>query len=435
MAPPRKSSAARRLADAVAAERSHRVDLPLRYWNQVAHYVTPASDAAKVRSATHEGTRPFQRLLADLGLRAADVAVRLGLETSGVELALSAPERAPVVVLDGEDSVADAATRQASILAITGGAIREGDWGAPPGQGVMRAYRMERLIDHQAQGRVATFLRSIADPARPEAYALDVVVYPKAEMPEEIDLLLELLDEAEASMDLPRGRIRVALIAESATALARLDVLATRALSRLCAIVVGTVDYAADVGALIEPDRLPSVDWVRATVVNTAAAHGVPAIDGMTAAYPLGQRGPATDDDRGVFLDRIASVYQAARDAFDIGMSGKWVGHPAQLFAVLLAWRTAMAPTLVESQIEVLQQYRTAVDRGNGVIAIGGTMIDAASERLARARLRRAAATGLLNDARARAIGALAPDEAGPRAEHFRLAMSSDALPTADARS
>jgi citrate lyase subunit beta/citryl-CoA lyase len=398
------------------------VDLPLRFWNQVAHYATPASDARKVGLAIRDGTRPVERILAAQGLAAEDVAARLGLDAAVVADALSAPVRAPVVVLDGEDAVAQGEGPWSSVLAVAGEAFRDGDWGAPPGLGTIRAFRVNRLADRGASDHVSALLRSLAGPAGPDAYPLDAVVYPKAEASEEIGVLLDLLDSTERALRLPSGHIRVALIAESASAIADLDALATRTGPRLCAIIAGMADYVADVGAMADPDRFPGGGWVRSVVVNAAAARSVPAIDGMTMAYPLRQHGPATDDGRRRFLDRVALAFESARDAFDLGMCGKWVGHPVQLFAVLLAWRTVLHPALVDAQVEVLRAYRAALDRGDGVLALEGSMVDAASERLARVRLRRAAATGLLDPARALELGVIIPGECVPAADHVRVA-------------
>jgi len=411
-----------RVDTSVATGIPRRVDLPLRFWNQVAHYATPASDTHKVGLAIREGTRPVERMLAAQGLAADDVAARLGLDAAAVADALSTPVRAPVVVLDGEDAVAQGVGPWSSVLAVAGEAFRDGDWGAPPGLGTVRAFRVNRLVDRGAPDRVAALLRSLAVPAGPDAYPLDAVVYPKAETPDEIGVLLDLLDSTERTLRLPSEHIRVALIAESAAAIADLDTLATRAGPRLCAIIAGMADYVADVGAMADPDLFPGGRWVRSVVVNAAAARGVPAIDGMTMAYPLRHHGPATEDGRRRFLDRVALAFESARDAFDLGMSGKWVGHPVQLFAVLLAWRTTLHPAFVDAQVEVLRAYRAALDRGDGVLAIEGSMVDAASERLARVRLRRAAATGLLDAARAFELGVIAPGELVPAADHLRAA-------------
>ena len=69
-----------------------------------------------------------------------------------------------------------------------------------------------------------------------------------------------------------------------------------------------------------------------------AAGVGVPAIDGMTLAYPVADRALSAAANRERFLERMALVYADAVRSQSMGMSGKWVGHPAQLFAVLLAY-------------------------------------------------------------------------------------------------
>ena len=86
----------------------------------------------------------------------------------------------------------------------------------------------------------------------------------------------------------------------------------------------------------------PLADWARAEIVAVAGAVGVPAIDGMTLDYPVAD--PALDAaaNRTRWLDRMRLVYDDTVRARELGMLGKWVGHPAQLFAVLLAYETGL---------------------------------------------------------------------------------------------
>ncbi len=64
---------------------------------------------------------------------------------------------------------------------------------------------------------------------------------------------------------------------------------------------------------------------------------GVPAVDGMTLEYPVADPALDATTNRVRWLDRMRLVYDDAVGARELGMVGKWVGHPAQLFAVLLA--------------------------------------------------------------------------------------------------
>ena len=108
-------------------------------------------------------------------------------------------------------------------------------------------------------------------------------------------------------------------------------------------------------------------------------------------------------------------VYQDAVRARDFGMLGKWVGHPAQLFAVLLAFETGFADQALETEAAKLAAYDSAVREGRGATMIAGVMSDRATDRHARVVLRQATALGRFDPDRALRLGVI---EAGELAEH-----------------
>ena len=112
---------------------------------------------------------------------------------------------------------------------------------------------------------------------------------------------------------------------------------------------------------------------------------GVPAIDGMTLDYPVTD--PALDAaaNRDRWLDRMRLAYDDAVRARDLGMLGKWVGHPAQLFAVLLAFEAGFTDEAVEHEAAKLAAYDAAVAAEQGATMIAGVMSDRATDRHARA--------------------------------------------------
>ena len=59
-------------------------------------------------------------------------------------------------------------------------------------------------------------------------------------------------------------------------------------------------------------------------------------------------------------LDRMRLVFDDAVRARETGMLGKWVGHPAQLFAVLLAADVALSDEAIEHEAAKLDAYATA---------------------------------------------------------------------------
>jgi citrate lyase beta subunit len=247
------------------------------------------------------------------------------------------------------------------------------------------------------------------------------VIYPKVDHPEEIVSLYRFLDDAEAAVGLAAGSIRVAFLVESGWGAARLPEITLAAISRLCSIIYGLADYSADLGLPTIADDHDLATWVRAEIVNCAGAAGVPAIDGMTLAYPVADASldPAANRER--FLDRMALVHADAVRARDLGMLGKWVGHPAQLFAVLLAFDAAFDPVMLEAEAAKLEAYRASVqDDARGATMIGGVMSDRATDRHIRALLRRAVAMGRFEPERAVGLGIIQAHEAAEAATIWR---------------
>jgi citrate lyase beta subunit len=220
-----------------------------------------------------------------------------------------------------------------------------------------------------------------------------------------------MLARAERSLGIPEGTVRVAYLIESGWAVSQLDRIAIRAADRLCALIFGLADYSADLGLRDIAVDHPMADWARARIVNVAAGVGVPAIDGMTLAYPVADRDLDAAANRERFLVRMALVHADAVRARDLGLAGKWVGHPAQLFAVLLAYDAGFSTDGLEVEAAKLATYADSVHvAGKGAAMIGGVMSDRATDRHARALLRQAVAQGRFDARRALSLGVI--DEA-----------------------
>ena len=409
-----------RLEDAVAAwdtRRStilplleaRRAELPLRYWRQAAHYTTPAADVTMARKAVEGGTAPMGRILDKFGVTPADLAERLGTPVAGVEALLARPARSPLVMLDGEDAqalrddVTEAGLREAAST------LAEADWSGdgPPS---LRTFRPPGIALGSTARDLAAVLGSLAELGA--ANRLDAVIYPKVDHPEEIEALYAFLDDAEAAVGLQPRSIRVGFLVESGWSAARLPEIALVAMPRLCSIIYGLADYSADLGLPQIADDAPLATWVRGEIINVAGAAGVPAIDGMTLAYPVADAGLDAAQNRARFLDRMARVHADAVRARDMGMLGKWVGHPAQLFAVRLAFDAGLDPAALDEEAAKLEAYRASVEEeARGATIIGGVMSDRATDRHARVLLRRAVALGRFEPHRALTLGLLHASE------------------------
>lgn len=386
-------------------------DLPLRYWRQQAHFTTPAADADMARKAVEGGTAPVARMLERFGLTASDLAERLELSTAIVEDKLVHPSRAPLVMLDGEDAIApgdEVAARAADVAAAT---LSHADWGGFAGPRTLRFFRPPGLdLDTTVRDLYRLLWRLRAESGE-EAFPLDGIVMPKVEHPEEVDLINSLLDRAEAELGLAPGTIRVAYLIESGWAAAQLADLARRAAPRLASLIFGLADFSADLGLpRIGNDHLLA-DWARAEIVAVAGGVGVPAIDGMTLEYPVADPRLGAAENRSRWLDRMRLAYDDAVRARELGMSGKWVGHPAQLFAVLLAWEGGLTDDAVARETAKLSAYASAVASDLGATMIDGVMSDRATDRHARALLRRAVALGRLDPRIAVTLGVVTQSE------------------------
>jgi citrate lyase subunit beta/citryl-CoA lyase len=385
--------------------------LPLRYWRQQAHLTTPAADAAMAKKAVEGGTAPVRRVLERLGLTDADLADRLGVPRELIAARLARPSRAPLVMLDGEDAIPPGDDAAARALAIAADTFSGADWG-DGGAASLRFYRPPGFNLETTVRDLYTLLwrlrERVVDPA---AFPLDGVVFPKVEHPEEVDLVNELLASAEASLGLERGRIRVAYLIESGWGAAQLATIAQRAAPRLAGLIFGLADFSADLGLPAIGNDHPLADWARAEIVAVAGAVGVPAVDGMTLDYPVPDPELDASANRVRWLDRMRLVYDDAVRARTLGMVGKWVGHPAQLFAVLLAYEAGLTDEALEHEAAKLEAYDVAVAADQGATMISGVMSDRATDRHARVVLRQATALGRFEPGRALALGVIGDDE------------------------
>lgn len=402
---------------------SRRARLPLRFWRQHAHLTTPA-EGVMARKAVEGGTSPMTRILDRFEVGPAMLADRLGVDVARVERLLAEPRRAPLVMLDAEDALAltDAAVTQARADAAD--VLLDADWSGG-GPRTLRFYRPPGLALGATARELYGLLWSLAERSTDGTIPLDGIVFPKVEHPEEVDLVHGTLTEAERALGLPVGGIRVAYLVESGWAATQLPAIAQRAADRLCALIFGLADYSADIGLPSISNEHPVADWARAMIVNVAGAVGVPAVDGMTLAYPVAD--PALDPaaNRTRFLERMQLVYRDAVRARDLGMQGKWVGHPAQLFAVLLAYDTGWSAEELGTEATKLATYDAAVREGRGATMIEGVMSDRATDRHARAVLRQAAALGRLDPQRALTLGVIDPDEVHDATEAWHVARGA----------
>jgi citrate lyase beta subunit len=384
--------------------------LPLRFWRQQAHFTTPAERDIAIK-ALSGGTASMSRILERFGVPADELADRIGVEAEAVRRLLDSPRAAPLVMIDAEDALAHTASAAEQARADAIDVLS-----APPttelGPPSLRFFRPPGLGLGTTARELFPVLWGLVERWGPDALPLDGIIFPKIDHPEEVDFVHAMLSDAERDLGIPAGSIRTAYLVESGWCVSQLDRIAIRAADRLCGLIFGLADYSADLGLPAIATDHALADWARARIINVAAGVGVPAIDGMTLAYPVADAGLDAAANRERFLERMALVYDDAVRSQRLGMLGKWVGHPAQLFAVLLAFDAAFSSDALEREAAKLAAYKEAVEgAGKGATMIDGVMSDRATDRHARVVLRQAVAMGRFDVDQAVTLGVIDTSE------------------------
>ena len=403
-----------RRAELLAQRTGFTTDLPLRFWNQQAQFTTPASGTPQ---KAIRGLTAVKKILTRFAISADDIAGRAGAPLETVrEILESENTHSPFVMVDAEDAVA---LTEDSIDRARTGAVRcftEEDWGS-----TLPFFRPGGLMLDTCVDDLLTVLPAAGKNRAPEDYPIAGIVWPKTEHPEEIAWVCDVLADVESKLGLDENQIKLEFLVESGHGLSRLSEIARACAHRLTGIIWGIADYSADMNLPRIQNDHPMCDWARFEIVNVAGAMNVPAIDCMTLNYPTPiHRGADLSDaqqadNKSKILDALAEVYADAVHGIDLGMTGKWVGHPLQLLMVLVAYRDAIPKAQIERDLKDIQAYTESVSAGAGATMLGegreAYMADRATDRHLRARLRRATAWGVLPPDKALALGIITETE------------------------
>lgn len=192
---------------------------------------------------------------------------------------------------------------------------------------------------------------------------VSAIVVAKAANAIHLGLLSEVIEEREAALGLAPGHTRLIPLVETAEAVERLDEIG--ACDRVCAIVCGDEDLAADLGCGPGSDTITSIKY---RLVLAAAASGI---------RPLGLIGSIAEFRD---LEKYQACLNRSRAA---GLKGTLCIHPTQ---VQLANRAFMpTETEVAHAARVVAAAKVAREAGSGAIALDGAMIDAPVVRRAEA--------------------------------------------------
>jgi citrate lyase subunit beta/citryl-CoA lyase len=266
-----------------------------------------------------------------------------GSNARAIEKARSLP--ADCIILDLEDSVAPegkpAARMQVAHNVAAGGFA--------PREVVVRINGLdtEWWIDD---------LAAIAH-ARPDA-----ILLPKISSPDQFDVVIERLVSIAASHE-----IRVWAMMETPLAMLHAERIAAAARdteNRLSAFVMGTNDLAKDTRTKILPGRAGMMPWLM-TCVAAARAHGVDIIDGVY------------ND-----LGNAEGFARECAEARDLGFDGKTLIHPNQIEPCNQAF--SPTPEEIAQAQKIIAAFELPENRGKGVVALDGRMVERLHADMAR---------------------------------------------------
>lgn len=381
-------------------------NLPLKYLSQHAHFITPASDYEMLKQAIEVGLGAVPAFLTKFDISLAQLGDTLGIETQVLEEALSGPPLPPLVIVNEEY----APTMRPDVVEPGRENARRIFHEANSGR-TLRFYRPCGVHVEYCVEDMVSVMTQVGQGLRPERYPIDGIILPKLEHPSQIQWVCDLLNAIEAKLGLEPNQIKLQFLVESGWAVANLAELTRICIQRLAGIILGIADYSAGVMLPQIRNDHPLCDWVRAAVINMAGAAGVPSIDNMTVNYPVTDANLPPQENKQRILLRLKECYEDAMHGAALGMDGKWVSHPAQLFMVRLAYRHALSTEEIANQIEKIEAYRRAVENEHGATIDKGVVSDRAIDRDARKKLRKAVAIGRLDPQKAFELGIISQAE------------------------
>jgi citrate lyase subunit beta/citryl-CoA lyase len=179
--------------------------------------------------------------------------------------------------------------------------------------------------------------------------AVDGVLIPKVERPEQVHATLQTLDAAN------RERHSLWVMIETPAGVLASDEIAS-ASNRIACLVMGTSDLAKEMRLPADPDRLGLVAPLSRCVL-AARACGLDVLDGVQ-----------------LDLDDDAAYHAACRQGRDLGFDGKTLIHPKQIAYA----NDTFAPSAdeVERAREVIDAWDRARGKGHGVAVAHGRLVE-----------------------------------------------------------
>ena len=196
-----------------------------------------------------------------------------------------------------------------------------------------------------------------ADLAAAVRAGADGLVLPKTERPADVDWFDGRVRERELAQGLPGGRLRFLAAIESPAGLMSAFAIAASS-PRVTGLLFGAEDFALELGLpAVRTDEARELLYARSAVTIAAAAAHVQSVDGVW---------PWLDDPEG--LDRDA------RQARNLGFSGKSLFHPSQIDAINATFSPSAEDVALARRI--VDAFDEAEAQGRGAVAFGGQLLD-----------------------------------------------------------
>jgi len=206
----------------------------------------------------------------------------------------------------------------------------------------------------------------------------DAVRIPKIDSPDDVRAADDIITRLEEENGMERGSVRIHAMLETARAIVNASAIASSS-PRILGLTIGGQDLAADLGIKITREGLEML-YARSAVVLAAKAAGLLAFD---TVY--------TD------IDDLEGLREQAAMSVALGFSGKAAIHPSQIAVIHEAFRPDEKD--VRKAERIVRGAREAEERGLGVVAVDGRMVDAPVVAQAQRTLELARLAGMEVDA------------------------------------
>jgi citrate lyase subunit beta/citryl-CoA lyase len=184
----------------------------------------------------------------------------------------------------------------------------------------------------------------------------DAIRLPKVDSAADVLAADELISRLEEINGLPKGKIGIQAMLETAHAIVNVNSIAASS-TRLVGLTLGGQDLAADLGIRATKEGYELL-YAKSAVIIAAKAYGLQAFDTVF-----------TD------VNDLEGIRAQTELSFALGFSGKAAIHPSQVSVINSVYTPD--PKELAKAIKIVTAAKEAEQRGLGVIAVDGRMVDA----------------------------------------------------------